>query len=575
MRRFLQYLLLTSAFLMLSSGVVVATFMDTYDIFGYDMLWMILPTAAMFMAAVVVNDKLLIPRLLLRGRFVAYCVYAPVLSCCVTLILLGMEYWVRKIAGIPFRISDYQSPWILVDVVCESMLLALVLLGLGLWQLYKRRNIALRREKKMSDSLRDYISTVNHRLNPDHIFSCLAMISRTMKEDAEKAVAQVHDLSAYLRRQLYEMPSPPTIASIDSEEDRFSRITSFLVARRYRVLRHSLFLLVVFIIACGTFFNAPDNPEFTLERLVSVIAMWGVMVFLAYINIAWLYRRFKRRLQFRRYVVEVLLLILAIVAPLIVLQIMTYEPTVYSKQLPLSIALISTSGTVVTLFFYVGGVSAVLMLQNWIVRRQRMTLLRAETVKQEYSYLRKQINPHFLFNVLNNIGITILDDPELSASILSNLTELLRYQLDRMDKESATIGEETEFIRSYMDLEKSRRDNFDCRLVADESLRNQRVPTLLFIPFVENAAKYAATARGRRTVEMSLIRQGTHLQFECGNPYDASRAASLNHGGIGLDNTRRRLALLFSDNYTLTHEDTGSYYKVSLTIPLDYEMYNC
>ena len=121
-------------------------------------------------------------------------------------------------------------------------------------------------------------------------------------------------------------------------------------------------------------------------------------------------------------------------------QIMTYEPNVYDKNLPLVIEIISALGSIITLLLYIGGISAILLLQDWVRTQQRVVLLQAETARQEYAYLRKQINPHFLFNVLNNIGIIAYDDADLSVSLMNSLKTVSYTHLVSLLRSSGCCG---------------------------------------------------------------------------------------------------------------------------------------
>lgn len=352
------------------------------------------------------------------------------------------------------------------------------------------------------------------------------------------------------------------------DDTRHSRIAVLLVSSKFRYARHFIFIGILMIISFGAFFSTPDTPEFSFDRFLGVLSMFAILAIVAYTNILWLYPRFMKRGNIRRYAVSVTILLLAIAIPLIILQIHTYEPNVYSRQLPVFIAFISTIGSLMSLFMFIGGVSAALLLQNWIDTKQKLTLLRAETIRQEYVYLRKQINPHFLFNVLNNIGITVYDDPVCARALINDLITLLKYQLENMGRETTTLSQELSFIRSYFALEATRRETFNYLIDTDASDENVNIPTLLFIPFIENAVKYSISNTGMPEVTVSFTVRKNILTFVCVNPYDKKRIENLHNGGIGLDNTRRRLDMLYERDYSLHCDKTEKTYSVRLEIPL-------
>lgn len=567
MKSALKYLLLTIAFMFLSSGALVAGFLDVYDTVGYSIFWLLLPMTLLFISAVVVNDSILIPKLLLKNRYGGYCIGVFGVVYLLSLVSLCLEYVTRHCLDMPMRISDYSSPWIMADILGNSLLLAMILFGLGLLHLFNRWKDEAKKEKRLSDRLETYISTVNDRLNLSVILDKLEDVSETVLSSPDATAIRIRELSNYLREQLYELPEPPIVDPAEDAAANQSSIADWLVSRRYRPVRHIIFISILAIISCGAFFNAPDSPEFTFNRFLGVLSMFGILVFIAYINILWLYPRFMKRGCFKRYVISVALLLLVIVAPMIILQILTYEPNVYSKPLPAIIAVISTVGSVLTLFLFIGGISSALMLQNWMQTKQRMTLLKAETMRQKYTWLRKQINPHFLFNVLNNIGICAYDDPAMTAGLLTELHHLLKYQLLDMRKETTTLKDECAFIRSYFALESTRRDKFDYTLECDAP-DNIRLHTLLFIPFVENAVKYSSTSTGTPAVEVFFTTGHDNLRFICKNLYDAGKIKQMKRGGIGVDNTIQRLKYIYYDDFEYNVMDDGKTYTVDLKIPL-------
>lgn len=554
----------------ISSGVLVAGFLDAYDIVGYSIFWLLLPMTAIFISAVIVNDKILISRLLLKNRLGGYCLAVFGVVYVLTLLSLLLEYVTRSTLGLPMRIANYLSPWILADTLGNGLLLAMILLGLGLLHLFNRWQQEVENETLLTRKLQSYISSVKDRLNPTLILDKLNEIVADGRACPKDMETRIRHLSVYLREQLYELPEPPKIKPIAVENERHSRITSLLVSRKFRYARHMVFLVILMIISCGAFFNAPDNPKFTFDRFLGVLSMFGVLALIAYINILWLYPHFMKSGNVKKYTVAVMVMLLAIIIPVILLQILTYEPNVYSKQLPFVITFISTMGSLLTLFLFIGGISVLLLLQNWIGTKQRLTLLKAETIRQEYSYLRKQINPHFLFNVLNNIGISVYDDPDYAKRLIKDLMALLKYQLEDMGRDKTSLSNELAFIRSYFALEATRRDSFDYDIEVDIENQDEdiTIPTLLFIPFFENAVKYSVASESMPEVRIKFEVRKRWLRFLCTNPYDAEDLKHIQKGGIGLTNTRRRLELLYEGNYTLRCEKGANTFSVILEIPL-------
>lgn len=575
MKTWAKYLLLTVAFAILASGVVISAFMDVAGNIGLKVLWLIVPTTAMFMVTAVLHDRLLVPYMLMRQRFPAYMFSTLAISYLGAYMSIWMECLMRNLLDLPHRIADYNSRWILVDTFSSGMLLFLILLCLGIWSLYDRWKLDLETEKRYTDALNQYIRTVRRRFNSDYILACVDYIIERVRVNTDDAIEGIHRLSDYLRKQLYELPSPP-VPSAELQTDPLScnnRLTDWLVGKKYRPLRHLLFLVLLPVISFTVFFNAPDEPVFTVDRIMSFILMFLILDILAYVNILWLYRRFRRHRNVGRYIMEIGIMILLLMSPMIFGELLTYDANVMDKNLPVVLVIISTTGTALTLLFFVGGIGALMMLQDWVNGQRRMVLLHARTVRQEYLYLRKQINPHFLFNVLNNAGILSDEDPDAAVEMLTELKQLLVYQFAETDQPRTSLKREIDFLKSYLRLEATRIEPFEFEISASSDLDSRKVPTLLFMPFVENAVKYSTVVNSRRSVGIRFTDMGERLEFRCVNTFGESSARNVHSGGIGLANTRRRLELLYGSDFTLEQHTARESYIVTLTIPFYYQPY--
>lgn len=575
---FVRYLLLTAIFALLSSGVVVAAMLDTVPQSGSGILWMIVPVTFLFLIAAVINDKLLVPGLLLRHKYLAYVLSALAVAYLGAYASIWVEYWMRSAMGLSQRVDNYTNGWILIDTFCSGLLLMFILLGLGAEALYDKWKVETDNEKEYADSLHTYIREVRKRLSFKRILSSITHVTETLRFSTDDAIEEIQSLSAYLRSQLYELPAPPKPDFSENANDDLveSKPIVWLVDPRYRLSRHAIFLLVLPLLSFTVFFNAPDEPVFTRERFLSFISMFLLLDAIAYVNILWLFRRFHKSHNLRRYIVELVILILMVMAPAIISEIVTYDINVIDKGLPPLIIALSLLGSLVTLFLFVGGTSALMLLKDWISGQRRMTMLRAETARQEYAYLRKQINPHFLFNVLNNAGILIEEDPDEAVQMLSTLRRLLEFQFDQTERSSTTVGQEMLFLRTYLNLEATRIDYLDFSINAASSLDNLHIPTLLFIPFVENAVKYSSVINGHRMVSLNVADRDGKLIFRCENTFNTNNKSNnkSRSGGLGLANTRRRLDLLFNSDYSLRQEQTPESFVTTLIFPYDYEMHN-
>jgi len=202
------------------------------------------------------------------------------------------------------------------------------------------------------------------------------------------------------------------------------------------------------------------------------------------------------------------------------------------------------------------------------VRQQIQTLkLAQENTELEFNFLKAQVNPHFLFNTLNNIyGLILEDRKRESAETVARLADFMRYTLYDTSTEKKSLIAEIQLLADYIALEKLRLNNTDVTFHYETDQVTYQIAPLLFVPAVENAFKYCTEEPGRSSwINVQLLVRDEHLQFIVSNTYavkDRSRK-----GGIGLANLRKRLAHYYPDRHRLTIVDEPPVY--TLTIELD------
>ncbi|MEN5055864.1 sensor histidine kinase [Sphingobacterium kitahiroshimense] len=201
----------------------------------------------------------------------------------------------------------------------------------------------------------------------------------------------------------------------------------------------------------------------------------------------------------------------------------------------------------------------------------------------ELNFLRMQIQPHFLFNTLNNIYGMVLDN-HLAANSVTKLSELLRFSLNGSKKEWIFLDEEIQFLTNYIDLERIRhrpeKVNITCNFSTLENTKIKIKP-LLLVNFIENAFKHGVNASvGKSWVNIQLDVDVKSIRFYIANSKPSPQGdvlsntsiilpdirSKIHHSGIGLENVRRRLELEYFERYALTIKDTEKEYIVSLTL---------
>lgn len=202
--------------------------------------------------------------------------------------------------------------------------------------------------------------------------------------------------------------------------------------------------------------------------------------------------------------------------------------------------------------------------------RRRIARLEAENTSTRLQYLKYQVNPHFFMNTLNNIHALIDIDAERARDVVIDLSKLMRYVLYDIDKDEVTLKQEVDFLNNYIALMRIRlTDNVKIQVTMPEGGEDVKLPPLLFIPFVENIFKHGVSYREPSVIDISLAveDEGKRVTFRSINSNHGNKGGDRHHG-IGLENLRRRLDLLYGDSYTMETNDRGATFESRLTIPV-------
>lgn len=193
--------------------------------------------------------------------------------------------------------------------------------------------------------------------------------------------------------------------------------------------------------------------------------------------------------------------------------------------------------------------------------------LRARQTESELRLLRSQINPHFLFNTLNNIYSTNLEDHDKANDIILELADILRYQLESNKKPRTPLSDEINSLENYLSLERIRVRDCHVHLEKQGDFEAVEIVPLLLLPFIENAFKYGT---GLEPGEIALrfeLTEGHQFHFHCRNKI-VRKKEPVHSGGIGLENVKKRLALAYPGRYRLQVQPSTHYFTVDLNITL-------
>lgn len=202
------------------------------------------------------------------------------------------------------------------------------------------------------------------------------------------------------------------------------------------------------------------------------------------------------------------------------------------------------------------------------IRQQRkQDQMKQEQLLSELSYLKAQVNPHFLFNAINSVFVLIKMDPDKAAETLIKLSDLLRAQLYDFSTDLIRIEDEIQYLENYIALEKIRMGHrVEVDFVKGGDLNGFRLPPLLLMPFLENCFKHLSSFHDQKNIiQFKLCRDGSVLHAIFTNTFERDNLKDL-PGGIGLVNVRRRLDLLFGETYSLDMKEWDQKFEVQLKI---------
>ena len=201
--------------------------------------------------------------------------------------------------------------------------------------------------------------------------------------------------------------------------------------------------------------------------------------------------------------------------------------------------------------------------------KQQLKDEKAKNTEAELAWLKNQINPHFLFNTLNNISSLTQIDADAAQDAIAQLSDLLRYAMYETNKNTVPLGGEVEFMRNYIELMKLRcneQTSVNYQLSTDSE--QVEVAPLLFVSLIENAFKHGVSSGRPSAISIKLEQHQGQLTFICDNTNYPKNDKDRSGSGIGIENTRRRLELMYADRYEWEQTLEDNIYHVMIKLKL-------
>ena len=330
---------------------------------------------------------------------------------------------------------------------------------------------------------------------------------------------------------------------------------------------HAVFWFIILILLM-LFEGMRIGFFFTLSNQIINVFFYSVLV---YFNLYYLIPNYLSKNRFLTY--GALLIAFSIVLTPLKVIIFFFKFNEYPE---LKNDLISNMNMNFLLSFVIAGSSTIYKIfTDWFIHVNERQELEKQTMQSELRFLKSQINPHFLFNTLNNLYALTLKKSDKAPEIVIKLSEMMRYMLYECNEKRVLLSKEINYIRNYIDLESLRQGkNVEIQFEVDGNAGNRTIAPLMFTPFLENSFKHGLSnliTKGFVNIQLSVEENTVHFYIENSKPDKPPMHLhnDKKSGGIGLVNVQKRLNLVYPDQYKLQIKDTPNTYAVGLSIDLD------
>jgi len=337
--------------------------------------------------------------------------------------------------------------------------------------------------------------------------------------------------------------------------------------KRFTIATHALvwvLLLVIPYISTDQLFNVLDHTSDT-KYLLLCLGLSAVLIIMFYFNYFFLIPRY---LLTKKYWFYFSFLLLAIVTVFLfsggIFFFSDFNPEILPRTNPSIEKIFPAIIVNALLLWLLSIVSSVL----WTAYN-RLKQTESEKLSAQIASLKSQINPHFLFNTLNNIYATAIDTSPKTADMVDKLSEMMRYTMKDTQKDFVLLEDELNYINNYIELQKLRLDRsvkleYHCL----ENVPALRIAPMLLVPFVENAFKHGVNSEQKSSIKIEITMDRKEFQLSVVNNKVLVQRDISESSGLGIENTKHRLNLIYPSKHLLVIHDTEKEFFVSLYINL-------
>jgi two-component system LytT family sensor kinase len=319
--------------------------------------------------------------------------------------------------------------------------------------------------------------------------------------------------------------------------------------------------------------NMDNPPHFTVSQFLRVLAFSplgqaaiipGLIGFYSFYNV--IFEKFLSQKKALKFIVASILV--SITAAIATEIIMYFTP---GNQASWTVGTCLGMGLFLAFVAFVNGMLGSVMkgFITWYGDIKVKVELNKKNHEMELELMKAQINPHFLFNTINNIDVLIQKDAVKASEYLNKLSDIMRFMLYEAKSEKIELTKELSYIEKYIELQRIRTTNPNyIQYEVKGNPANTLIEPMLFIPFIENAFKHAENKKVENAIQVKLSIDNNTIRFECENAYSNSLDIKPEHSGLGNELIKRRLELLYPKKHTFDVKNENGIYKITLVISI-------
>jgi nitrate reductase NapE component len=315
------------------------------------------------------------------------------------------------------------------------------------------------------------------------------------------------------------------------------------------------------------FLNADFNDERTIQFLKAIFPINLLSIALFFINTELVMPRILPKYGVQRYIISLIALIIFFIGLQYFLKEAFIPPHPNPKFRAFNLGRFAAFNVFPVIM--IGAISAVYGFINYLTKQDKSRQEeKQERLQSELSFLRSQISPHFIFNVLNSIVYLIRSKSENAESVTIKLSELMRYMLYESDDSQVSLDRELKYLQNYIELQKVRfEDDVEINLKMEGNIGNQLIEPMLMIPFVENAFKHGVGMILDPVIDIFVHCETDELTYKIKNKIAPESTDDKDKSsGIGLRNVKRRLELLYPNAHSLEISKRDEWFEVEMKI---------